>query len=258
MMKAKKRVLSLSVATLAIGIGAARADIEKVARHVSRPMLCVTEGRVEALSGDRLAVSTPKMRAVVIPPTTGSIAARFTYLGETTPVSRLQSGELREQFGLKLRAENACNLVYVMWRIAPKPGLVVSVKSNLGLTGSRQCGNRGYRTIKPSWESPVPVPRPGETHSLSAALSGSILRVWTDGAGGSAGDVAPPNDGARGAGGGRLKLVWEGDLAPLALAPDSPVGMRSDNAQLELEIFATLVHANVPRAQQACGDEDED
>jgi hypothetical protein len=258
MMKAKKRVLVLSLVTLAIGIGNARADIDKVVRQVSRPMLCVTEGRVEALSHDRLAVSTSKMRAVVIPPTTASIAARFTYLGETTPVSRLQSGELREQFGLKLRAENACNLVYVMWRIAPKPGLVVSVKSNPGLTRSRQCGNGGYRTVKPSLESPVPAPRPGETHSLSAALSGSILRVWTDGARGSTGDLAPPDDGARGASGGRLKLVWEGDLAPLALAPDSPVGMRSDNARLKLEIFATLVHAEVSRAQQACGNEDED
>jgi hypothetical protein len=257
-MKAKKRLLVLSVVSLATGIGTARADSDKVVRHVSRPMLCVTEGRVEALSGDRLAVSTPKMRAVVIPPTTGSIAAHFTYLGSTTPVSRLQSGELREQFGLKLRAENACNLVYVMWRIAPKPGLVVSVKSNPGLTRSRQCGNGGYRTVKPSRESPVPRLRSGETHSLSAALSGSILRVWTDGARGSAGDLGRPDNGERGANGGRLKLVWEGDLAPLALAPDSPVGMRSDNAKLELEIIATLLHADVPRAQQACGTEDED
>lgn len=256
-MTTKKRALGLSVATLAIGIATACTD-NKAARHVTRPMFCVTEGSVEALAADRLAVSTPKMRAVVIPPTTESIAVRFTYLGETTPVSRLQSGELREQFGLKLRAESACNLVYVIWRIAPKPGLVVSVKSNPGLARSQQCGNRGYRTIKPSWAAPVPVLRPGETHSLSAALSGSILRVWTDGARDSAGDLSPPDNGAFGAGSRSPKLVWEGNLAPLALAPDSPVGMRSDNARLELEIFATFVHADVPRAQETCGEEDED
>ena len=32
----------------------------------------------------------------------------------------------------KLRAEDACNLVYVMWRIEPQSRLVVSVKRNPG------------------------------------------------------------------------------------------------------------------------------
>ena len=41
-------------------------------------------------------------------------------------------GELRRQFGLKLRAQDACNLVYVMWRIEPASKLVVSIKCRTG------------------------------------------------------------------------------------------------------------------------------
>ena len=72
----------------------------------------------------------------------------------------LASGEMRRQFGLKLRAEDACNLVYAMWRIEPESKLVVSVKSNPGQHTSAQCGNRGYQNIKPLHSSPLPSLRP--------------------------------------------------------------------------------------------------
>jgi hypothetical protein len=61
-------------------------------------------------------------------PTPPFAEAHFTYLGSTGNEARLGSGELRRQFGLKLRAEDACNLVYAMWRIEPESKLVVSVK----------------------------------------------------------------------------------------------------------------------------------
>ena len=99
---------------------------------VAKANLCVTEGALEALPGQRLAVNVPKMRAYVNAYTQPVAEVRFTYLGSTGNEAPLASGEMRRQFGLKLRAQDACNLVYAMWRIEPESKLVVSVKSNPG------------------------------------------------------------------------------------------------------------------------------
>ncbi len=89
------------------------------------------------------------MRAYLNAITAHQVEVHFTYLGSTGNEARLGSGELRRQFGLKLRAQDACNLVYAMWRIEPESKLVVSIKSNPGQHTSAECGNRGYRNIKP-------------------------------------------------------------------------------------------------------------
>lgn len=182
---------------------------------VERDMLCVTEGAIEAASGQRLSVSVPKMRAYLNHVTPQTVEARFTYLGSTGNEARLGSGELRRQFGLKLRAGDPCNLVYAMWRIEPESKLVVSVKSNPGQRTSAECANRGYRNIKPSHSSPVPQLRPGQSHILRAEMNGEQVRVWADNA-----------------------LVWEGSVGPEAARFEGPVGIRSDNAKLELQLLA--------------------
>ena len=97
---------------------------------VPRAKLCVTEGTMEGSASGELIVSVPKMRAYVNTFTSQPIEAHFTFLGSTGNEARLGSGELRCQFGLKLRAQDACNLDYAMWRIEPESKLVVSVKSN--------------------------------------------------------------------------------------------------------------------------------
>ena len=102
---------------------------------------------------------------------------RFTYLGSTPNEAPLASGEMRRQFGLKLRAQDACNLVYAMWRIEPESKLVVSVKNNPGEHTSAQCGNRGYQNIKPLRSSPLPSLHSGDTHTLRAEMNGAELRV---------------------------------------------------------------------------------
>src|SRR5579862_4837580 len=158
---------------------------------VSRANLCVTEGAISELSGARLSVSVPKMRAYLNAPTPPVIEARFQYLGPTGGEARLGSGELRRQFGLKLRAQDACNLVYAMWRIEPESKLVVSVKLNPGQHSSAECGNRGYRNIKPARAAPVPLVRPGDAHALRADLEGTALRVSVDGHSVWQGDVGP-------------------------------------------------------------------
>src|SRR5579862_3524801 len=143
-------------ALLATDAGAAWAQISGKKFAIPSSDLCVTEGKIETAPGDRLTVDAEKMRAYVNESTPPAIETRFTYVGPTAEESRLGSGEVRRQFGLKLRAQNACNLVYVMWRFEPEAKIVVSVKRNPGQTTSAECGNRGYRNVKPKQSSPPP------------------------------------------------------------------------------------------------------
>jgi hypothetical protein len=182
---------------------------------VGRESLCVTEGTVENAPKDRLAVNATKMRAYVNGSTSQAIQAHFTYLGPTVEQSKLGSGTTRIQFGLKLRAQDACNLVYAMWRFEPESKIVVSIKRNPSQSKSSECGNRGYQNIKPRRAVAVPVARAGETHTLSAKIDGEDMRVMVDNA-----------------------EVWDGNLGPEALGLKGPVGIRSDNARLVFDLTA--------------------
>jgi hypothetical protein len=206
----------------AAGGGFALERVEAGQRSMARKMvaigggkLCVTEGAVGKGRGEGITVDVPKMRAFVTEETGESVEARFTYVGETAETSALGSGEIRHQFGLKLRAQDACNLVYAMWRFSPKNEVVVSVKSNPGMQESSQCGNRGYTNIKASFHSPVPGVREGSKHILYAEMNGQKMTVAADG-----------------------KVVWEGSVGAVAMAFDGPVGIRSDNVRIKLELFA--------------------
>jgi hypothetical protein len=182
---------------------------------VSRSALCATEGTLEPLAGPKFSVSVPKMRAYLEEQTQPDVEAQFKYLGATDQESPLGSGEVRRQFGLKLRAQDACNLVYAMWRIEPQSQLVVSVKSNPGQHSSAECGNRGYTNIKPLHSQPVPALHPGDAHTLRADMNGAELKVLIDG-----------------------NVVWDGSVGNDALSFDGPVGIRSDNAKLEIGLSA--------------------
>ncbi len=197
--------------------------------NISRADLCVTEGTVEESPRDGLFVTAAKMRAYVNVATPPVVVADFTYLGSTLKQTRLGSGEMRRQFGLKMRAQDACNLVYVMWRIEPQSRLVVSVKSNPGQHRSSECGNRGYRNIQPTHGKPLPALHSGEAHSLRAELSGEQLRVLAD-----------------------TVLVWEGALGPETMAFDGPVGIRSDNARLQIQLHTAQPQKTPPAKPPAC------
>ena len=196
---------------------------------IDRGSLCVTEGEIKTDSGNTLSVDSLKMRAYVNRWTTDTIEAHFIYLGGTAQESRLGSGEVRRQFGLKLRAQNACNLVYAMWRIDPESKLVVSVKRNAGQTTSSECGNRGYQNIKPRHSAAVPILRSGDSHTLGAELHGKGLRVLVDGA-----------------------PVWEGDLGPEVTDLEGPVGIRSDNVRLSFDLKTGVSRAMHPDILLAC------
>ena len=178
--------------------------------------LRVTEGKVAPGPDGLLRIEEPKVRAVVRRPTGPTAELRFVYLGPSAELKPLSSGEMRSQIGLKLRAEDGCNLLYAMWRIAPKPGLVVSVKRNPGMHSSGDCGNGGYTNLKPRRGTRVAAFHPGERHAIRAEQRGEELRVLVDGA-----------------------PAWEGTLPPDALSLRGPSGFRSDNVRSDLELLVS-------------------
>jgi len=181
---------------------------------LGRDNLCVTEGAIEK-SGDRMKVDVPKMRAYATVATAHSAEVRFAYLGPTSKDVPLGSGEMRRQFGMKLRAQDPCNLVYAIWRIEPESKLVVSVKRNPGQHTSGQCSNHGYQNIKPAKASPVPRLEPGKVHSFRAEMKRDELRVYVDN-----------------------REVWEGLVGADAASLEGRVGVRSDNARIEFDLKA--------------------
>jgi hypothetical protein len=177
--------------------------------------LSATSGQLVALAGARFAISSPTLRAELgrAPRSVAELA--FEYRGPTASDNPLASGELRRQIGLKLRAQDSCNVLYVMWHIEPSPGIVVSLKSNPGQTRHAECGDRGYAILQPDSSVPAPAVEPGQPHVLRAVIRGHELRVTVDGA-----------------------ASWVGELPEAAFSFDGPVGLRSDNGEFNAELRA--------------------
>ena len=201
---------------------------------IAREDLCVTSGAIEP-AGDRMRVDVPEMRAVATVATAPSAEVRFHYGGPTRETSHLGSGQVRSQFGLKLMAQDPCNLVYVMWRAEPESKLVVSVKRNPSQHTSAECHNHGYTNIKPQTSSPLPALKPGEGHTLRAEMKGTELRVYADN-----------------------KEVWAGAVGADAASLKGPVGIRSDNVKLEFEYLARPPAEHSPDLAPGCKKGDSD
>jgi hypothetical protein len=182
---------------------------------IGKARLTVTEGTISvAAPNSTLRTTSPAMRAVSRDGGRHASSARlwFRYLGESSTTKPLGSGQVRRQIGLKLRAADPCNLVYVMWHVYPDNVIEVSVKRNPGQSTSAQCGNRGYKEI-----TEFPVRDSGGTadhgpHVLEVVTrrtaSGSLaLRIYSD------------NSLRR-----RLHLP-----AALTAGMEGPIGVRSDN-----------------------------
>jgi hypothetical protein len=176
---------------------------------------CVTEGRVTESSPGNFVIQDPRVRAVLGFKTPQAAELSFRYLGPTTVLVPLESGTVRTQIGLKLRAEDGCNLVYAIWRIAPVSQIVVSIKNNPGQHTFDECQNRGYHNVTPEKSIPIAAPKIGNAHSMRAEIVGTQLTVNVDG-----------------------QLVWEGELDASAFTFNGPVGFRSDNGQFDAQYFA--------------------
>lgn len=175
----------------------------------------VSSGQLSNAAGNRLMISTAEFRAVLKHSTPQKTEMHFTYLGPTEQVFRLNNGEVRSQFGIKLRAADICNLVYVMWHVSPDQGLHISIKRNPGERTSQECKDSGYiNNVKPSFSTPLPAIKVDESHVLGAEMVGSILTVTVD-----------------------TNIVWRGDLGQIALQFNGPVGIRSDNAHIVFDYF---------------------
>jgi hypothetical protein len=168
--------------------------------------LCVTKGE---LAGTR--VEVPTFRASALGHGGDAVAIKFVVFGETAKKRALASGEERRQVGLKLRALDGCNLLYVAWRLDPKPGLEVSIKRNPGAHRHQECGARGYTKLKPARREKLPTLVEGVAYELRAEITGDAIVAWIDD-----------------------RVVWRGTLPAEARDLSGPVGVRSDNLAFEL------------------------
>ena len=193
----------------------AQPDQEAPMQRIGIEELCVTNGVVSSLPDGRLSIDSPSARAVVRVASDQTAELRFRYLGPTTVSKPLASGELRRQIGLKLRAQDSCNLVYAIWHIEPDAKFAVSVKRNPSEHTHAQCHAQGYVTVRGRRSAALQRIQPGESHSFRAALQGSALTLVADG-----------------------RVVWEGTLGSEISSFDGPVGFRTDNARFEFAYYA--------------------
>jgi len=173
--------------------------------------LCVSRGSV-AIGAT---TDEPTTRATVRGAGGDAASIEFVYRGDTEVVRELASGSARRQLGLKLRAANGCNLVYVMWRLDPVPKIDVSVKVNPSGLDHADCGADGYTKVKPTKSWRLPVLAAGDRHTLRAAIAGDDLTAWID-----------------------ERVVWRGRLPASARALIGPAGLRSDNFAFDLVGFS--------------------
>lgn len=197
--------------------------------QVASDTLCVTKG---ALAGSRIAV--PTFRAVALGHAGDAAAVKLVVNGASATKRALAGGQERRQVGLKLRAENGCNLVYVMWRLDPKPAIDVSIKLNPGERTAKECGAGGYTKVKPVARERLPVLDDGSEHELRAAIVGDVLDVYVDD-----------------------QQVWTGTLPAAARDLVGPAGVRSDNLDVDVLGFAVDARQGVEVAPK-CTDEHAD
>lgn len=142
------------------------------------PRYLVTNGVVNVV-GNEFTVASPSSR-VEFPGLSGeTLYIKAKYKGTSVDNTLLESGQYIEQFGIKLRNVNQCNLVYVMRRFSPKPTLSISYKKNTGQSTYAECADRGYTFVK---SIPLVAVNPGATVNLSARFYGNNkLTIWLDG-----------------------------------------------------------------------------
>jgi hypothetical protein len=201
----------LSLAALLVA-GCANAEATRAPKSDLAPYAAwrITSGKLEPGPEGTLLIREGSVRAE-LRHNADAATIEFAYFGPTAHPEPLASGELRRQIGLKLRAQDTCNVVYVMWHIEPAPGIEVAVKHNPGLHVHPACRDHGYTFVAPERSTPVASIQPNTWHSLSAQLRGRTLDVSADGI-----------------------LAWRGTLPSAAFAFDGPVGLRSDNGRFRL------------------------
>lgn len=198
-------------ACLAMTLGVAAAD----PRPASKAAVCVTTGDISAGADGRYLIESGASRAVVRDGDDDYVGIEFEYLGPSKDETALASGNMRRQLGLKLQAQDSCNVVYVMWPVDGARDLVVVSKVNRGESTHAQCGVKGYETLTPLMSRPVRPIVVGEVRRLEARIDKRVLAVHVDG-----------------------QLVWRGDAGRRTADLFGYPGLRTDNVRVR---FAWLV-----------------
>lgn len=215
--KSHLRAVLTIVLVLVAGAATAVAASPASWQFLHTSQLEVTSGTVFATGPSTLQTTSAEMRAVQRDHGHHAARARldFQFIGDSAVTKPLGSGLVRRQIGLKLRAADPCNLLYVMWRAYPDRVIEISRKSNPGLHTSAECGNNGYSDL-------AIVPRPAGVHkhhvleaNTQLASDGSlVLTVSADG-----------------------KLARKLTLpAGVAGGLNGPVGVRSDNGHYRFRL----------------------
>jgi hypothetical protein len=174
--------------------------------------VCVTAGKVTPVAANRINADVGGLRGVIAESKADVAEIAFTYNGPSSKTTPLASGEVRRQVGLKLRAMNTCNVIYIMWHIEPKPQIAVSVKYNPGMTLHSECGPNGYINLKPASGTQPPPIVAGSAHKMRAEIVDSKLRITADSV-----------------------VAWEAPLPAEAFTLVGGPGLRSDNANFDFE-----------------------
>jgi len=235
-MKALILVALLALVPSVAQVQHAAADTTAVTQ-VKRATLKVTTGSISETKSEFLTTTSAKMRAIEKARSAQSAELRFRYRGPSEKIAPLASGMVKRQIGLKMRAKDTCNLLYVMWEIArittrsdgardhrSPEKVVISVKRNPGKKTHSACGAGGYETIAVINQNDpshgFASARDNKTHRLHAKLfqrgsAGYDLFVYVDG-----------------------KEVWNGSIAYSMLRNiDGPAGLRSDNGSFIFKFF---------------------
>ena len=176
------------------------------------PRMRMTLGDVRPLPAGRFRVLVAKTRGVVDHSPGDRARLQFVYHGPSKDTAALASGKLVRQIGLKLRARDGCNLIYIMWRESD-PALYVASKLNGAAKRHEECGTRGYRRLEATRQQDIAGFDDGRGHTLDARIVGDTLTVRADG-----------------------QIAWQGKLPKEALELTGPAGFRTDNGEFEFAL----------------------
>ena len=173
--------------------------------QLEKTSLCATSGSYEVAKG-MMETSSVQTRGLLTTTSQQGISLLFSYKGPPEEVKAFRSGLKRQQIGVKVKAQDSCNLIYVMWRFGEKDSIVVSRKLNPGQHSHKECLNHGYKTI-----ATLPAPkiiREGEFHRLNVSIDKNQLKVMADG-----------------------ENLWQGILEEELSQLQGPLGIRTDNGK---------------------------
>ena len=201
--------------------------IAEEALDTQRSDLRVSLGTISQTDSGYLTVVGPKERAVRSSGRHSNATLRFRYRGPSQKTSPLDSGSVIQQIGLKMRAMNTCNLMYVMWRIKPVEEIYIAIKRNPGKSTYQDCRAHGYLVLGRVPLKPLGITAATQkTHRLGTSV--------TETGGRYACEVSI--DGRR---------IWSGGIdAKLISNINGPVGIRSDNGSFIFKLFVSDARSN--------------